>query len=153
MPVKRTCNECGQEKPMSAFEGTPKTLGWASCYGCWNSRGKPLSSPKVFSSKLPKPAPAPPQPKSSFGTVDEGSALTLPVILLIGIVLVVGAVLIHQSNPCNVLPPSDHRVSDYVKQSSGSVSFDKISEGTGLSLGTVRAAAQRLEECGKVQLK
>lgn len=134
---ERTCVKCRKQKRISEFEGVsgkPPDV----CYACWQ---------KVIQERKYGAGHSPYNEGHASAFVIESKMILLAILV---VVVIVGGVLIHKSNPCNNLSPADHKVMEYVERSFGSVSLSKISESTGLSMMTIYASAQRLEECGRI---
>ncbi len=133
---ERTCANCRKSKRVSEFEGVPNKPP-DLCYSCWQRLVQERKSRAGYSSHS--------ESNERFFGVDTKTLL----LAILVVVVIVGGVLIHFANPCNSLPPADHKVMEYV--GSKAISMEALAKSTGLSLRTVLASTQRLEECGKVK--
>ena len=154
---QQTCSECGNTKSLAEFDSVPKILQ-GICYECWKGRtnskwsqfGYDVSNVEPSKYNMANQIQGGRQSHSQAYSASPNLGVKMVLVAMLGIVILVGGLLVHRSNPCNTLPPADHKVLEYVESKYESVAFTEVSEATGLSLRTVSASAQRLEECGRL---
>lgn len=159
---QQTCSECGKTKNISDFGGVPKILR-GLCFACWENKTEKKWAGSGFASAQAEQRESrtlrtyQPDMRSTSqflqftSSIERNSRITFATLIILVVTVVTASViLVHRSDPCNVLPPADHRVLEFIESKNGSVRYAEVSELTGLSLSTVAASAQRLEECERI---